>query len=292
MFVTAQTFEGHAQFLKAHFHVIPFNDLLSLWEERRWDATQRYCVVTFDDGWLDNYIHAFPILQRYALPATIFLPTGFIGTTRWFWPDQLAWVFRNFSARGEDERLRCLGKLRTRQADMDGLTRALLRGDLDGLIEYCKPFPQDRIDSLLSGLMESLQVTLPSDRQVINWDEARAMSAAGVSFGSHSVNHRILTGLNLSQVAHEVEHSGETLRHERVNYVPVFCYPNGDWSADIGCVVERAGYKAATTTEFGYETANPASRFALKRVNVHDYVTSNNSLFAFHLTGHNSFSWW
>jgi UDP-2,3-diacylglucosamine pyrophosphatase LpxH len=70
------------------FTVLSLNELLERWRTDQLDASKAYCVITFDDGWQDNYQYAFPVLKHYGLPATIFLATDFIGTDRWFWPDQ------------------------------------------------------------------------------------------------------------------------------------------------------------------------------------------------------------
>jgi hypothetical protein len=92
--VTPETFEEHLRFLTAHFEVISFADLLAKWDTRQWDDTARYCVITFDDGWVDNYVHAYPLLRAYGLPATICLPTDLVGTDEWLWSDRLGALLR------------------------------------------------------------------------------------------------------------------------------------------------------------------------------------------------------
>ena len=286
MYVTAETFAMQMRFIKQYFSVISFAELLRLWSEETWNAEQRYCVVTFDDGWLDNYAYALPVLKRNALPATVFLPTTFVGTDRWFWPEQISWLCRHPVLREEGERRRVAGML---QKDYPWLgAPALLAGDANAIIEGCKVAGQDQIDALIAAWAGQLDVVLPRDRQVINWAEAQEMSAAGVSFGSHSATHRILTHLDLNELLREVEGSWKTLRDQPIVTVPVFCYPNGDWSVEVGRSVEAAGYAAATTTEFGYEDRAPSRRFGLKRINIHDDVTYTPKLFAFHLAGYNN----
>lgn len=286
MYVTVETFAIHMRFIKQYFSVISFADLLRLWSGEAWNAEQRYCVVTFDDGWLDNYVYALPVLKRHALPATVFLPTAFVGTDRWFWPEQISWLCRHPALREEGERRRVAGMLR-KDYPWFGAP-ALLAGDADAIIEGCKTADQGQIDALIAGWTEQLGVVLPRDRQVINWAEAQEMSAARISFGSHSVTHRILTHLGSSEVHREVGESWKTLRENPIETVPVFCYPNGDWSAEVGRSVEAAGYAAATTTKFGYEDRMPSQRFGLKRINIHNDVTHTDKLFAFHLAGYNN----
>jgi hypothetical protein len=114
------------------------------------------------------------------------------------------------------------------------------------------------------------------------------MSAAGCRLATFSNAPEFLTQLDLNEVHREVDGSWKALREQPVATVPVFCYPNGDWSAEVGRSVEAAGYAAATTTEFGYEDRVPSRRFGLKRISIHNDVTYTPELFAFHLAGYNN----
>ena len=80
---------AHVAYLRKRFTIISLDELLDLWRTNRLKRDQSYCVITFDDGWKDNYQFAFPVLMKHRIPATIFLATDFIGTARWFWPDQM-----------------------------------------------------------------------------------------------------------------------------------------------------------------------------------------------------------
>ena len=291
MYVTTETFEKHAKLLQDQFDVISFPALLRMWDEQTWDARRRYCVITFDDGWLDNYTQAFPILKCHGIPASIFLPTAFVGTNDWFWPEKAAWVYRQYAAKSESKKQQSLAALEREDLRTGKISRGLLEGGIDALIEGCKAFELEQIERLVSRWLDMLDVRLPVERQVINWDEARVMSAAGITFGSHSVNHAILTKLKPQEVWQEIKDSWKALTQHQVNSVPVFCYPNGDWSTDIGQAVKAAGYRAAITTEFGYEGPAPAHQFGLKRINVHDRISSTENLFAFHLAGYNNGKW-
>jgi len=109
--------------------------------------------------------------------------------------------------------------------------------DADALIERCKAQAQDRIDALLAAWARQLDTTLPRDRQVINWAEAQEMSAAGVSFGSHSATHRILTHLDRAEARKEIEEMGgrKVFLELRVKVLK-------DWRNDENAL-RRLGYK-------------------------------------------------
>jgi peptidoglycan/xylan/chitin deacetylase (PgdA/CDA1 family) len=288
MYVTAETFHRHVRFLREHFHVLSMRELLSLWREGPWSSAERYCVITFDDGWLDNYVHALPVLRQYGVPASIFLPTGFIGTARWFWPERLGWLGQRFPTLPPQHRAQVLASLRRRDAWLDEVANRLEAGDTDELIKCCKTAPQERIEELVNLLASEMDLRLPDERLLLNWREVEEISAAGISFGSHSVSHKILTTVSPTELHEEVHGSLAELRKRNINVAPVFCYPNGDHSPIVVRCVESAGYSAALTTDPGWEGRSDSHLFRLKRIGVHNDMTSTDALFAFHLAGYNN----
>jgi hypothetical protein len=233
MYVTGDTFDRQVRFLREHFDVVSMPELLSMWREKTWDENRRYCVITFDDGWLDNYVHAFPVLRRYDVPATIFLPTGVIGTTMWFWPEQLGWLSQRFALLPSKQRAKMLASLKGGGSWLNGIACAMETGQSDDLIERCKAASRERIGELVSRLAGEMEARLPDQRLVMNWGEIEEMSAAKVSFGSHSVTHKILTTVSDAELHEEVYGSLEALRKRNLNVVPVFCYPNGNYSPTV-----------------------------------------------------------
>jgi peptidoglycan/xylan/chitin deacetylase (PgdA/CDA1 family) len=85
MFVTGRSFERHLELLVQHYTLVTM-DQFGNWLAGCVQFDRPPCALTFDDGWLDNYEVAFPLLTRFNVPATIFLITGAIGQ-----PGMLAW---------------------------------------------------------------------------------------------------------------------------------------------------------------------------------------------------------
>jgi peptidoglycan/xylan/chitin deacetylase (PgdA/CDA1 family) len=84
--VLPTTFERQMRFLKSHhYNVLPLESLATLIKERK-KIPSKTISITFDDGYKDNYIYAFPILKKYHLPATIFIITDEVGRA-----DRLSW---------------------------------------------------------------------------------------------------------------------------------------------------------------------------------------------------------
>jgi peptidoglycan/xylan/chitin deacetylase (PgdA/CDA1 family) len=260
MYVTPETFNRHLGFLAAHFEVLTFADMLTKWDACQWNGAARYCVVTFDDGWLDNYQHAYPLLRAYGLPATIFLPTDLVGTYEWLWPDRLGALLRR-RGKGSPE-------------------------VWDGFIEHAKTLTDDARANVLDSLESEAGGTPLGQRRFVDWNEVREMSRHGVSFASHTRTHVNLTRLAGAALDRELRGPLDVLRQQRVNHVPVLAYPNGDHTDTVVDAARAAGYDAAVTTSPGLESGRPADRFRLKRIGVHDDMTQSVPLLALHVARH------
>ena len=287
MYVYTDIFEMHMLFVKKYFKIVSFNELIEIWHKGTWDNGMRYCLVTFDDGWLDNYLHAFPILKRNAIPATIFLPTSFIGTDEWFWPEKMAYLFTVVCREGAIKATQYHREFLSPHFPWLRELSEFGHGYIDSIIEKSKYVDRAEVDRLISTLGQNLTLTIPSERLILNWSEILEMSKEQVSFGSHSMTHPILTSLSASTVRHEAEGSLVAIMRSGANVTPVFCYPNGNWSNEIVDVLKSLPYKAAVTTMSGLEEAAPKNRFALSRVGIHNGNSANLPLFVWHISGMN-----
>lgn len=285
MYVHRDVFDSHIRFLKSRFDILPFAELLDRWRQGAWNRTRRYCVITFDDGWLDNYLYAYPVLRTHAVPATIFLSTGFIGTNHWFWPDELGYLLRHYYAGagpGDGQRVRSAS--RRRRSGNGAQDASTLIERIDSAIEGQKAAPEADIRRFTAELSAALEVGLPDWRLLLNWDEIHEMSGHGISFGSHACSHRVLTTLSAEVVAQEVTDSLSALRDRALNYVPVFSYPNGDYTPAIADQVRAAGYQAAVTTRTGLEDCHPPDLFSLRRIGIHNDVARTPAALTFHIS--------
>ena len=293
MYVETGVFEQHMQFLQEHFDVLSFHELLARWQRKDWDDNRRYCVITFDDGWLDNYQNAYPILRKHRIPATIFLPTNFVGTNEWFWPEKVSCLIKEMLSGVDGAQRYSMGlKVLAQFLNIDeARIRAVSPGEAarqafaDDIIERCKNLSPEGITQFISALASELQFAFPPERLVMNWEEVADMSGDGIAFGSHSCSHRILTKLPMDEVKAEVVWSQRVLQDRTRNYVPVFCYPNGNNNADIQTLVQECGYQAATGVQSGVEGRWPRNLFELRRVSIHNDMTSTVPMYSMRLFG-------
>jgi hypothetical protein len=164
-------------------------------------------------------------------------------------------------------------------------TAIQLSEDVSRVIQLLKEHPSESLNALCDELSLQLRIQLPSERICMNWDEIQEMSTHGISFGSHSCTHAILTQMAPALVQNELAASKRILESHRVNFTPVFCYPNGSFDPRVKSLVQAADYHAAVTTQYGAEPLTPTDRFAIRRIALHQDVARTSSLLTLRLVG-------
>jgi peptidoglycan/xylan/chitin deacetylase (PgdA/CDA1 family) len=293
MYVLAESFDKQIAYLKSRFVILTFEELLQMWRDSSLDSHTSYCVITFDDGWEDNYRLAFPILRKYGLPATIFLATDYVGTLRWFWSDQVAFLLG--SIRNRMTAIQIGNALATvfeevaKTGKSSGWVHASIGSgdqiDVDGLVEQCKRVNQELLHQFVNKLSRKLSIDLPTEPVLLNWDQVREMADQGITFGSHSCSHRIMTQITQEEAEKELVESRQAMLGQGIKPVPVFCYPNGGLNQSVKTLVKENGYLAALGCRIGLEGRQPEDPFALRRFSLHEDGTASRSLFSFALSG-------
>jgi peptidoglycan/xylan/chitin deacetylase (PgdA/CDA1 family) len=202
---------------------------------------QRGFTVTVDDGYRDFYTTAFPVAQRYGIPATVFLVSDFLDGHMWLWWDALRYLLERTAVERLPEEPGPPAPAATRIAR---------------LLQAVPLWPDTQRREFMAQLPERLGVALPArptpEFEPLRWDEVRAMRSHGIEFGSHTKTHPILPRIESADVlAEELRHPKRRLEEELQEPVNYFCYPNGDWDQRIVDGVAAAGYGLAVTTEWG-----------------------------------------
>ncbi|HUE99901.1 MAG TPA: polysaccharide deacetylase family protein [Anaerolineales bacterium] len=253
---TPGDFHHQVEYLAKWFNVVSLKDIVE-WLDGHKDLPPYAALITFDDGYLDNYTSAFPILRRHNFPALIFLTTEHIGTDAPFYWDMAAYCFSHTQ--------------RDHLTFPDGrIVHWPGREQLDRVsknwIESMKTLPQAEKEFHVQRLPESLGVAVPEGffrKLMMGWDQVREMCKDGIEFGAHTMHHPILTRVPLEQVREEVEGSKSRIEKELGESVLGFAYPNGqpsDLNDRIEKIVADSGIRAAFTLLNG-----PSSQAEVKR---------------------------
>lgn len=283
--VTPQTFRRHMQVLRKSFNPLTAEQFAAALASGRWPP--RACIVTFDDGWLDNLEHALPILEETSVPAVLFIATDYIGSDRCFWQETLA-RYLAAAASVPEQSAALFSELGIPQV-LDR-SPAEARATIRAMIDTLKSQPQAQLDALLARVQVSLQewqVSLPQTHpdRFLSWPQVKQLNASGlVTIASHCCSHTPLTKLTADEVRNELQRSREIIRERAGIETRDLAYPNGDHDTKIANAVRDSGYRTAFTTLRGHVTAT-ANAFTLRRVNIHESGTASPGAFLARLAG-------
>jgi len=285
--VSEKNFDQHVRHLVRHYRVLPLGKAVDLLE--RGDPLPNHSVaLTFDDGYRDNYEKAFPILKKYGCPATIFVASEPLRTGRSLWPTKLYFWFKTTKA--TELRLRLgnaeEGKLGGENVNVFDLRTKRDEATLDRIEFSLRRLDPLSRDSLLTEISEDLGFTQDTDPldevPMLTWDQLREMARAGITIGSHTMTHPVLTTMSSQDAMRELAESKTILEREVGQPIAFFAYPFGGhehFNSEIQALVKQAGYRAAFTAVNGFNHRD-TNRFALRRMHVGD---DRPSIFAFKL---------
>ncbi|MBU2429345.1 MAG: polysaccharide deacetylase family protein [Proteobacteria bacterium] len=232
------------------------------------------CAITFDDGWLDNYLYAYPILKEFQVPATIFLASSLIGSNKLFWPEELSYYLKqsDFRIKAGNGKIviRLLKQLPEPKTEDQFLDQSIMQ---------VKKWPLSERQELLDCLRVVFQRSTDHHRMLINWKEAQTMLKSGmVDFGAHTANHVILDQVSAGVAQQEIQKSRDEIGHHLGIDVELFSYPNGNFSPDLKQMVRKNRFKGAVTTQAAW-VSKDTDLFAIPRIGIHEDVSFSKQRF-------------
>lgn len=281
MIVEPETFAMHLRELKKHFEVMDFNEWLMLRAQHQ-PLPKRACVITFDDGWYDNYQFALPIIQQEKVPVTLFAVVDKIATDFQFWPNLVSALLASNALATLKKHPLFASALTQIPATHTTVDRELMAR----VIYSLKQFSDVDIFTALEEIhwKSLLQFELP--RGLMTWDELRIMQKSGlVKIGCHTANHKRLNkNLSAEELQQEIVTSHQRLKEILPDAVDIFCFPNGDYNQAALRLVENT-YSAAVTTARGIVSSNSTPIHQLCRIGLHQQVSSSPRLLGARLSG-------
>lgn len=243
---TVAEFDWQMALVRKHFNPLPLDEAAHRLRER--SLPPRAVCVTFDDGYSDNEALALPVLKKYAIPATVFVSTGFLNGGRMFNDTVIESIrqcsddslnladigLEHYSVRSVSERI----------AAIEAILTAIKHRD-----------PAER--TRLVAAIEARATHLPDDLMMTD-TQVRNLEAGGVSVGAHTVNHPILQSVSDSVASDEIRQSKTKLEALLQRPVDSFAYPNGrpgaDYSLQHRDIVRDLGFSVAVSTHWGVGT--------------------------------------
>jgi len=246
--VSVATFRRQLETLARRFPVISLAQASAQCRAGVADAEVQI-VLTFDDGYWDNYDIAFPLLQRMGLPAAFFVPTSYIESRRPLWDWDLVTLL---AARPETDAVTA-GPERLGRHPGESIIGFALR-----VIDRLRGAERCVIEEALASLNEALgSDPRPEEwrRGCMGWEEVAHLSRAGMEIGSHTCSHRSLLRLPLGEALDEIRQSKREIERRLNAPCAHFAFPFGsrtDQSPALIDEVRAAGFDTCLLNSHGY----------------------------------------
>ena len=290
--VTKKHFAEHLEVLKKRTNAISLKRLNQNLHDK--SLIGRSAVVTFDDGYADNFHNAKPLLEQFDIPATVFVASGYVGSTHEFWWDELERLLlqpgtlpatfqlningstyqgklKEWARYGEDDYQRHRSWNVLKRDDP-----TLRHSQYRSLHQTLRPLAEgDRRKALnelaaLAGTMSQKGTT----HRALSRDEVfRLGSHDLVEVGSHTVTHPVLSALPIAEQRFEIQKSKNELEEIIGHPITNFAYPYGsreDYTAETIALVREAGFNCACSN-FADIVCQDTDPFQIPRVIVRDW---------------------
>jgi len=258
-----EEFEKEIKFLIKNFNVISSDDVINNLKDDK-PLPEKSMVITFDDGYRDNYLNAFPVLKKYKAPATIFLTSDFIDNEDLIWMDKIAYMLDRIKEHSlAVSGLGVYNVINKRKKDKAKLA----------IIEYLKSIDDCEKDKIMNSLRRDWNLDVDghaAERYYLSSKEILEMAGNGITFGSHSSSHPVLTRIDARRLEKEILKSKARIEGIVGKKVELFAYPHGahsDFNENIIDSLKKAGYEAAfTAVSGGNSISDKLDLFSLRRV--------------------------
>lgn len=244
--ICPEEFEKQIRYLKENFKIYSLEKLINFLSNNSTDkeTKENIAVITFDDGYKDNYVYAHPILKKYQVPATIFLVTEYIGKNQLFWWDKIEYIIYH---------------TKKREINISNFGKYFLTDNkkklhcIFFLLKKFKKISENLKNKYIDELQNICHVNIPSGlgkEVILSWDEIGEMKNNKISFGAHTLTHANLININLEEANKEISQSKAMIEDRLKGDVISFAYPYGSkyYNNDIIKLIKSNGFICAVTT--------------------------------------------
>lgn len=227
--VKTSDFKKQMEYIKENYNPIHLDNI-----GEEFSSKKPNIVVTFDDGYRNNYINAFPILKQLGIPATIFTVTSMIDSNDIFWFDRLRVVLK-----------KC------------GLSDKEI-SETNRPYKTCHPHDVDmKVNDFLDERYKGWEYLLNTDNVLNTYGSLTSnmileMDSSGlIKFGSHTHRHEIVTSMGIKEFEISLRSSLEKFKKLGIAPSNYFCFPNGWYNSSHIEILKKCGFNGAVTTKRG-----------------------------------------
>lgn len=257
--IVQKKFENYIKFLSKNGKVITLNDIFD--KNRKFKNNY---IITFDDGFYNNYKYALPILEKYKIPHIIYLTTNYVDKNLISWIDRMDIAVDNCKKKSIYSNIfKKIFKLGSKKNKIIFL---------DFIRNYCKSLKKTDLNNFIEILLNDLKLKSPKTSKndldkKLNWKQIIKMSKNNLTeFGGHSHSHNILGHLSKYQYTAEINNSLKFLFKKANLVIKHYSYPEGfksSYNNNIIKLLKKNKIQTSVTTLLTKQ--NKKSLFELNR---------------------------
>lgn len=271
--VSPENFDAQIKYLVENFNVLTVEQF-----SRYYDNSEKIPInsilLTFDDGYADNFEVALPILEKYSVQALFYICTGNINSDREFWWDEIERHILLNDKFPKYFELKVNGKIFSCSNDINERVNVYQL-----LLPELRSMNVDQRSKAILILANLTGNCLPRQtHRSMNWQELKAMNKSGSAIiGAHTVHHPSLAELSIEEQESEILYSRQELREKLEVEIQYFSYPFGtkqDYSKSTIEICKKAGFKLVASN-FPYIANRKSNRYAFPRFLIRDWDVNN-----------------
>ena len=266
--IDTNTFDKHMAFIKKNYPVLSMDEVVNIYRKNK-KIKGEYFVITFDDGFKNNFTNAYPILLKHSIPAIFYITTGIVNSNKLFWVDKIECCINHTKKKYFNI------KILDKEYSFDLSNNSSKLRALSKIKKMCKLIPKETKNSVIKNLSNILNIT-PSVKysknyETLTWANIRKMNKNRlITFGAHTEEHDILAYLERKEMKKQISKSINKLSSKILEKVKHFSYPEGQknhFNEEIIDFLKKQDISCSPSAINGISTSKD-NLFNLKRIMV------------------------
>lgn len=268
--ISTKNFEEQIKYLSKSYNIISTHDLVAHIKNKI-SFPLNSVVITFDDGLKNNFINAFPILQKYNAKATIFLTTDYIDTLKINWSNKFYYFINKIGLNEFVEEFE--REFPAYPNLIEKIGHKNLTENMNFILKY--KIDENIREKFIQRLYDKFGIKINKEEikhLYLSWKEIKKMADAGISFGSHTSTHPVLSLLDYEKAEKEIIDSKKNIEVKLDKKIHLFAYPYGNkdsFNSNIKKILAGYNFLCAVSTIEGFNNLN-SDLYELKRISIVD----------------------
>ena len=243
---------------KKGYKFFTMSELLDVFQNKK--KIKKIVVLTFDDGYKNVIVNAYPIMKEFNAKGCFFIISNLIGKDELLWTDFVETVIRNsksvsfqFIYKGQKINY-LINDNKSSEKTMQTIKYKLRSITDKERLEHLKQFYKNK------------NISFPKEFLIADWSEIKSLDSKILEIGSHSKNHPNLPNLSSTQeIVEEIVNSKNEIENNLGHKINHFCYPAGDYNNNLINYLKEYGYKSGVTIKHGFNDQT-TNLYKLKRI--------------------------